>query len=232
MDTERHLRPDVESVQAVPLYLSEIAPPKWRGSLSIMFQSATTVGILSANLINFYTGKVTPNGWRISLGLAAIPAVVLTLGGIFLPDTPNSLVERGHVAEARELLKKVRGVDNVDVELEDLQKASALSRSMTSPWRNLLLRRYRPQLVMALLIPAFQQLGGNNAITFYAPVLFKSIGFGSNSALLSAVILGVVKVTSTWLSMLVVDRWGRKALFYLGGIQMTVCQVSPTSFTY
>lgn len=154
-----------------------------------------------------------------------MPAIILTLGGIFLPDTPNSLVERNHISEGRDVLEKVRGVKNVDVEFEDLLEASRISRSVKSPWKNLFLRRYRPQLVMALCIPAFQQLGGNNAITFYAPVLFKSIGFGSNAALFSAVILGVVKVGSTWLSMIVVDRWGRKILFYEGGIQMAACQV-------
>ncbi|CAM6087076.1 unnamed protein product [Calypogeia fissa] len=214
------------AAQAVPLYLSEMAIPKWRGLLNITFQSATTIGIFVANLINYYMGKVTPYGWRISLGLAVFPALMLTIGGLFLPDTPNSLVERGKLSEGRRILEKVRGVKNVDVEFEDLVEASNMSKTVKSPWRNLLKRQYRPQLVMAICIPAFQQLGGVNVFNFYAPVLFKSIGFGANAALFSAVILGVVKVCSTWLSMIVVDRWGRRFLFFQGGIQMFLCQAA------
>lgn len=80
--------------QSVPLYLSEMAPAHLRGGLNILFQLATTIGILVANCINYGTNKMHPNGWRLSLGLAAVPAVLLILGGIFCPETPNSLIER------------------------------------------------------------------------------------------------------------------------------------------
>jgi len=78
----------------VPLYLSEVAPAKARGALNIMFQMATTLGILAGQLINYGTQFLVPWGWRLSLGLAGVPASVPTLGGIFLPETPNNLIER------------------------------------------------------------------------------------------------------------------------------------------
>ncbi|KAL3693619.1 hypothetical protein R1sor_007270 [Riccia sorocarpa] len=212
--------------QAAPLYISEMAPPKFRGGLNILFQSATTIGILTANIINYVAGKIHPWGWRLSLGLAAVPAFTLTFGGFFLPETPNSLIERGHFDQGRKVLEKIRGVHNVDLEYEDLLEASRISKTVQHPFRNLLLRKHRPQLIMAIFIPMFQQLTGNNAITFYAPVLFKSIGFGSNAALYSAVIVGSVKVIGTWISLVIVDRWGRKILFYEGGIQMILCQLA------
>lgn len=213
-------------MQAAPLYISEMAPANYRGGLNICFQSATTIGILGANLINYFTGKIDRWGWRLSLGLAAVPAFTLTLGALFLPETPNSLMERGQLAKGRKNLERIRGVKNVDMEYEDLVEASRISNAVQHPFRNLLLRKHRPQLVMAIFIPMFQQLTGNNAITFYAPVLFKSIGFGDNAALYSAVIVGSVKVLGTWLSLVTVDRWGRKILFYEGGIQMILCQVT------
>lgn len=80
-----------------------------------MFQQATTIGILIAQLINFGTDKLASNGWRISLGLAGVPAIILTVGGIFLPDTPNSLMQRGQDKQALEVLKGIRGVDTVEV---------------------------------------------------------------------------------------------------------------------
>ncbi|KAG6549409.1 hypothetical protein Mapa_009128 [Marchantia paleacea] len=212
--------------QAAPLYISEMAPANFRGGLNICFQSATTIGILGANLINYFTGKIDRWGWRLSLGLAAAPAFTLTLGALFLPETPNSLMERGQLARGRKNLERIRGVQNVDMEYEDLVEASRISNAVQHPFRNLLLRKHRPQLVMAIFIPMFQQLTGNNAITFYAPVLFKSIGFGDNAALYSAVIVGSVKVLGTWLSLVTVDKWGRKILFYEGGIQMILCQLA------
>lgn len=77
----------------VPLYLSEMAPYKWRGALNQLFQLATTIGILVAQLIN-YGVQDWDNGWRLSLGLAAVPASILFLAGLFLPESPNSLIER------------------------------------------------------------------------------------------------------------------------------------------
>ncbi|RZB91368.1 Sugar transport protein 7, partial [Glycine soja] len=81
--------------QAIPLYLSKMAPTHLRGGLNMMFQVATTFGIFTANMINFGTQKIKPWCWRLSLGLAAVPVLLMTMGGIFLPNTPNSLIERG-----------------------------------------------------------------------------------------------------------------------------------------
>ena len=74
-----------------------------------MFQQATTIGILLANLVNYATQDVHPDGWRISLGLAVVPSAILCLGGIFLPESANSLAERDHVEAAQRNLQKLRG---------------------------------------------------------------------------------------------------------------------------
>ncbi|KAG1355222.1 sugar transport protein MST6 [Cocos nucifera] len=213
--------------QAVPLYLSEMAPPNLRGALNIGFQLATTIGILIANLVNYGTNKIKAGyGWRISVALAAVPAGIMTIGALFLPDTPNSLIERGKLETARRILQKVRGTDDVGEELQDMVEASALAKQVQHPWKNILRRHYRPQLVMALSIPGFQQLTGINIIMFYAPVLFKTIGFGDNASLMSAVITGLVNVVATVVSIVTVDRFGRKFLFVEGGVQMLISQVA------
>lgn len=124
--------------QSVPLYLSEMAPAHLRGALNIMFQMATTIGILAANLINYGTNKMHPNGWRVSLGLAAIPALLLTLGGLFCPETPNSLIERGKCEQGRKVLTKIRGTENVTAEYDDMIVASEISQRIKHPFRNIL----------------------------------------------------------------------------------------------
>ncbi|KAF8409367.1 hypothetical protein HHK36_005442 [Tetracentron sinense] len=215
--------------QSVPLYLSEMAPYRYRGALNIVFQLSITIGILAASILNYFTAKIKGGwGWRVSLGGAAVPALIITIGSLLLPDTPNSMIERNETEKAREMLRRVRGTPDVGDEFDDLVAASEASRKVEHPWRNLLMRKYRPHLTMAILIPFFQQLTGINVIMFYAPVLFKTIGFGSDASLMSAVITGIVNVAATCVSIYGSDKWGRRALFKEGGIQMLICQIAIT----
>ncbi|CAI8592684.1 unnamed protein product [Vicia faba] len=185
--------------QSVPVYLSEMAPAKIRGALNMGFQMMITIGILGANIINYFTSGLE-SGWRISLGIGAVPAILLCIGSFFLGDTPNSMIERGQKEGAKKMLQKIRGIDNVDEEFQDLIDASEEAKKVEHPWKNITQLRYRPQLTFCSLIPFFQQLTGINVIMFYAPVLFKTLGFGNNASLMSAVITG-------------------------GGVQMFICQI-------
>nr|CAB3468056.1 unnamed protein product [Digitaria exilis] len=122
------------------------------------------------------------------------------------------------------MLRRVRGVEDVDEEYNDLVEASAASKAVTHPWRDILRRRYRPQLVMAVAIPMCQQLTGI-VLQTYAPVLFKTTGFGGSASLMSAVITGLVNLLATFVSVFTVDRLGRRALLLEGGLQMLLSMV-------
>ncbi|MCL7021573.1 hypothetical protein MKW94_011506 [Papaver nudicaule] len=212
--------------QSVPLYLSEMAPYKFRGALNSSFQLMITVGIFFANLINYFTDKISSGqGWRISLGLAAVPAVIMTLGAVFLPDTPNSLIDRNKTEEAKKQLQRIRGPVDIDLEYKDLLAARQESEKYEGQWKNLRQRRFRPHLCLAVLIPFFQQFTGINVVMFYAPVLFKTIGFKDNASLMSAAITGAVNFVSTIAAIFIVDRKGRRFLFLEGGIQMFIFQM-------
>ncbi|KAJ6302993.1 hypothetical protein OIU77_016975 [Salix suchowensis] len=209
------------SNQAVPLYLSEMAPAKSRGRYNQLFQLTTCLGILVANLVNYGTEKIHPWGWRLSLGSATIPAVLMGVGALFLPETPNSLVEQGKLEKGRKVLEKVRGTSNVDAEFADLIDASNEAKAIKNPFRNLLTRKNRPQLIIgALGIPMFQQLTGMNSILFYAPVFFQSLGFGSGTSLYSSVITSGALVVGAITSMALVDKFGRRTFFIEASIEM------------
>ncbi|KAL5540404.1 hypothetical protein UlMin_042427 [Ulmus minor] len=213
--------------QSVPLYLSEMAPAKIRGALNIGFQMAITIGILMANFVNYGTSQIKGGwGWRVSLGLAAVPAAMLIVGSVFLPDTPNSILERGNPEKAKQMLRRVRGTSNVEEEFQDLVDACEAAKQVDNPWKKIMMPKYRPQLVICTLVPFFQQLTGINVIMFYAPVLFKTLGFGDDASLISAAITGVVNVLATIVSIVSVDKFGRKILFLEGGFQMIICQVA------
>ncbi|TKY49839.1 Hexose carrier protein HEX6 [Spatholobus suberectus] len=179
--------------QSVPLFLSEMAPPRYRGTINNGFQLCVGIGVLSANLINFGTEKIRGGwDWRISLVMAAVPASMLTLGSFLLPETPNSIIQRSKDHhKAKVMLQRIRGTGDVQSELEDLIEASNMSNSIKHPFKNILQSKYRPQLVMVLAIPFFQQFTGINVISFYAPILFLTVGLGESVLFLSAVMNGM-----------------------------------------
>ncbi|GAV75707.1 Sugar_tr domain-containing protein [Cephalotus follicularis] len=213
--------------QSVPLYLSEMAPPRHRGAITNGFHLSLGIGFISANLINFGTSKIKSDaGWRISLAMAALPATILTIGALFLPETPNSIIQRSNDHEkAKLLLQRIRGTTDVQAELDDLIKASSISKTVDHPFKKIIQTKYRPQLVMAIAIPFFVQVTGINVITFYAPILFRAIGLRESASIMTVVVISVIGTGSTFISMILVDKVGRKALFRAGGIQMLVSLV-------
>lgn len=213
-------------LQAVPLFISEIAPPRYRGGLNICFQLLITFGILSANIINYFTSKLHPHGWRISLGGAAVPAIVLLIGSIIIVETPTSLIDRGRKEKGLTTLKKIRGVDDVGKEYAEILSAVGLAKQYKHPYRNLVSRYNRPQLICGSLLQFFQQFTGITAVMFYAPVLFLTMGFGDNASLFAAVMANIVKPIGTVVAILIVDRVGRRVLLVEAAIQMLISQVS------
>ncbi|XP_050383606.1 sugar transport protein 10-like [Argentina anserina] len=220
------------AIQSVLIYLSEMAPPHVRGALNQCFQMNVTIGILLANYVNYWTADIKGGwGWRVSFGASAIPALILGVGSFFLPNTPCSMLERGEFDNAKDLLQKLRGdSNNVYQEFHDLLYASEVAKKVEHPWKDIVKPRYRPHLVMCIVIPFFQQFSGINAIMFYAPLLFRSLGFGEKAMVASSAITGVVNVVSTCISIALVDTSGRRPFFIQGGIQMSICQIAIGTF--
>jgi len=111
-----------------------MAPARYRGAFSNGFQLTLCLGSLAANAINYGADKITGGwGWRLSLGLAGVPAAFFTLGAVFLPETPNSLVQQGaDRGKVRALLQRIRGTDAVDSELDDIVAAAATAAAATA----------------------------------------------------------------------------------------------------
>eukprot|EP00897_Mesotaenium_endlicherianum_P008642 jgi/Mesen1/7806/ME000408S06901 len=207
--------PSVPMLQSVPLYLSEMAPANIRGALNQMFQMATTIGILVAQLINYGTQHLHLWGWRLSLGLAGPDREKQAGGGARRPA--------GH----QRCRQECRYVSSalLEAEFDDIVQASQRTSEVRHPFMNIFTREHRPELTFAIIIPIFQQLTGINAIMFYVAPLFNTLGFGQSAALYSAVITGAVNVLAMLVSIFCVDRLGRKVLFLVGGIQMFIMQV-------
>ncbi|KAF8690405.1 hypothetical protein HU200_040756 [Digitaria exilis] len=198
--------------QAAPLFLSEIAPAHIRGALNILFQLNVTIGILVANVVNYFASAVHPLGWRYALGGAAVPAAMLFLGSLAITETPTSL--------------KIRGTGEVDAEFDEIRRPRRGAERGGETVPRLLRRESRPPVVIAVAMQVFQQFTGINALMFYAPVLFQTMRFKADGSLLSAVVTGGVNVVSTVVSIVLVDSVGRRKLLLEACAQMLVAQVA------
>eukprot|EP00026_Physarum_polycephalum_P008406 Phypoly_transcript_08489.p1 GENE.Phypoly_transcript_08489~~Phypoly_transcript_08489.p1 ORF type:complete len:491 (+),score=53.96 Phypoly_transcript_08489:49-1473(+) len=210
--------------QGVPLYISEISPPSFRGALVSMNQLSITIGILVSYGINVGFENMD-RGWSYPLGISAGPALLLTFGMIFLPETPYWLVMKGKEERAATVLRQLRKRQNVSHELEQMKSSNASKGNQAKEqgnWGEILTKSMLKLQMIGLGLTVFQQVVGINAINIYAPEIFTDVGFATNASLLATVIVGVVKVISTVIALYLVDRMGRRFLLLVGSTIMCV----------
>jgi sugar porter (SP) family MFS transporter len=196
---------------AVPLYISEVAPPRVRGALVSFNQLALTAGILVSFLVDYSLSSSAD--WRLMFGLATIPGVLLFLGMLTQAESPVWLVTHGRIAEARKVLVRVRSADHdIDGEIDAITSLSDRSAS----YRELLAPDVRKLVGVGVLLAVFQQVTGINTVIYYAPTLLHHAGFGNSASLLANVGNGIVNVAMTILAIRLIDKVGRRALL-LGG---------------
>jgi len=202
---------------AVPLYISEVAPPRVRGALVSFNQLALTSGILVAFLVDYALSSRAD--WRLMFGLATIPAASLFVGMLTQAESPVWLVTHGRTTEARRVLARVRSRDHdVDGEIAEIEAL----RQRTSSYRELLRPDVRKLVVVGVLLAAFQQITGINTVIYYAPTLLHQAGLGNSASLLANVGNGVVNVGLTIAAIWLIDRVGRRVLLISGTVGMAV----------
>lgn len=196
-----------------PMYIAELVPARVRGALVAVNMLAITTGIVSAYLTDY--GLTGNGGWRWMFGLGVVPAVGLTIGMWFLPDSPRWLISKSRVDEAKKALARLRAPDEIEPEVADIQQSTGRT---SGDWKTEL---FQPSLRMPLIIgiglALFQQLSGINTVIYYAPTIFKFAGFQSTGAsILAAVGLGVVMLCSHIAAIFLIDRVGRRPLLLVG----------------
>ncbi|MFZ2314514.1 MAG: sugar porter family MFS transporter [Gammaproteobacteria bacterium] len=202
-----------------PLYIAEIAPFELRGGLVSLNQLAITLGILSSYIINFaFTG--IDGSWRWMFGIGLLPAILLSIGMLFLPESPRWLVKQNRREDAIKILKRLRNTQNVKQEVDEiensLQVKQAGFREIFAPW-------IRPVLLLGAGLGFIQQVTGINTIIYYAPTIFQLAGFpDASSSILATVGIGVVNVLATIFAIMYLDKLGRRPLLLAGLIGMCV----------
>ncbi len=201
-----------------PLYISEIAPVAIRGRLVSINQVALTSGIVISYFVDYaFAGS---QAWRWMFALAVVPAGAFGIGLMFIPDSPRWLAARGHADLARTVLMRIRGPEQVEGELREIQQSVA---QQEGHWSELLSPLLRPMMVVGVGLAIAQQITGINTVIYYAPTIFKFAGFSSASvAILASVGVGIVNVVLTVVAMQLIDRVGRRPLLLASLAGMTV----------
>lgn len=195
-----------------PVYISEIAPPRFRGRMGISFQLNVVLGILVAYISNYFING-GPNDWRWMIGIVAIPALLFLILMSFTPETPRWLIlHKGKIDEAKKIIALTN--PEVDKAVNEIVK----SKTETGTHERLFSKKFGWPILLAFLFALFNQLSGINAIIYYSPRIFEMTGLGKDSALLSSAGIGVANLIFTILGWLFIDRLGRRVLMYIGSI--------------
>ena len=169
--------------------------------------------------------------WRLMLGLAAVPALILYFGVLKLPESPRFLVRTGHEDEARKVLTYIRKDDSaIDKELADIKETAQDEKkaAVSTSWATLFSGKYRYLVIAGIGVAAFQQFQGANAIFYYIPLIVeKATGNAASSALMWPIIQGVILVLGSLLYIAIADRFNRRTLIMMGGTVMGLSFLLP-----
>ena len=163
------------STVAAPMYISEIAPPKYRGRLTGMFQFNIVLGILIAFLSNSLLSGVGVNAWRWMLGVQAIPALFYSVMCLGLPESPRWLITHGGDRKGGIRIFRLINPEATDEQINTLADEVAASVSHTRNTGKFFTARLRKPISLAFLIAFFNQLSGINAILFFCTTHFRNV---------------------------------------------------------
>ena len=202
-----------------PMYISEVSPAKYRGSLVSMYQLFIVTGILISYFINYLLHDIGPNNWRWMFATGAVPSLLFLIMLFFVSETPRFLYLKGEKEKSMAVLEKIGGKQLAMQEMEEI-KRSISGQSVN--FRMLLDPSLRKVLIVGLVLAVFVQLSGINTIIDYAPKIFTTAGWDMNAGLFATFGLGIVNFVSTWVSILIVDKFGRRPLYIIGSAGMTL----------
>lgn len=231
------------ALMIAPVYTTEVSPPSCRGFLTSFPEVFINGGILLGYISNYGFSKLPLHlGWRMMLGVGALPSVILAVGVLAMPESPRWLVMRGRLGEATKVLNKTSdSLEEAQLRLADIKAAAGIPESCSDDvvqvtkqshgegvWKEFFLYptpAVRHILIAALGIHFFQQASGIDAVVLYSPEIFKKAGLESDAEqLLATVAVGFAKTVFILVATFLLDRVGRRPLLLtsVGGMVLSL----------
>ena len=229
-----------------PTYIAEISTAENRGKLVSIQQLNIVLGFFAAFLSNYYFNQYNVSGsqllsdenvWRWMLGVEFFPAILYFGLLFFVPKSPRWLYTKNYIDQAKQVLERIHGSEQAEVEIESIEKnleESETSKSVSV--RDLFAPALRFIMIVGITLGILQQVTGINAIYFYATSIFKQTGIGTDAAFSSGVLLSFTTVVFTLLAIYLIDRMGRRPLLLVGmsgiAVSLLLCAYSFSQATY
>lgn len=214
-----------------PTYIAEIAPASWRGRLVSLNQLAIVCGIMAAQIVNWAIAEKVPEhasmafiagswnghyGWRWMFTAVSLPAVVFIVSLILIPESPRWLASKGRTDQAFQVLAGIGGDNYARRALGEINESLVSESEQSASWTGLLGLHLRYVLLIGVGLAVLQQWSGINILFNYAEEVYNSAGYGVSAVLVNIIVTGVVNLVFTLLSMMIVDRFGRRVLLLIG----------------
>jgi SP family galactose:H+ symporter-like MFS transporter len=208
----------------VPLYLSETAPAKIRGSMGTLFQLMITIGIFLISVTNVFIIRAvaTPeNALPLMFGVIVSFAALMFIGCLLLPESPRWLMLKGRRDAAVRVLRRVLNSEaEVASEIGDIERALAgVGAKVTIVFKGYFIKI----LLVGIVLQMFQQLVGINVMIYYAPTIF---GYAGLAGIIGTMTVPTVNMLFTFPAIGLVEKWGRKKLLYVGAVCMFLTMIS------
>lgn len=203
-----------------PMYISEIAPAKYRGRFAITFQLALVIGILIAFATDLALINTGVNNWRWMFISEAVPAIIFFVLLFFVKPSPRWLVKNGRFNEAKLVIDKVNHYADSEKLLGEIKES--INSEVVKHFKYLFKKPYFKLVIIGIILGMLNQTTGIAIVMIYSSDIFRAAGFGNESAILQTVIVGFTNLTFTIIAMALIDKIGRKFLLLAGSVGMTV----------
>ncbi|KXU98450.1 major facilitator transporter [Stenotrophomonas sp. DDT-1] len=217
-----------------PAYIAEVAPARYRGRLATVQQIAIITGLTAAFLSNYLLAAAAgasteplwggQPAWRWMFWMQAAPSLVFLLLLLTIPESPRYLVVKRRKEDALRVLTRLLGSDKARATLEEIDASLSNDhhRPRLSDLKSRATGRIRPIVWVGVGLACFQQLVGINVVFYYGAVLWQAVGFSENDALLINVLSGALSIGACVVTVLLIDRIGRKPLLWFGSAGMSL----------
>lgn len=206
-----------------PMYVAEVAPARNRGTLVSIYQLTIVLGIIISYTINYSLHDVE-NNWRWMFASGVIPSVLFFIGLFFIPESPRWLYKAGHKSEALVVLTRIGGVEMAKSEILEIAE-SFKTNTTSSTIAELFRPSSRKVVAVGFVLAVLVQISGINTIVDYAPKILLSAGVEIKNALLQTSLIGLINGLFTLIAIFLIDKVGRRMLYLVGSVGMTVTLV-------